>query len=155
MIFIRKIHMFDTNLQVFSLVAPYVWRKGSHLFLFLKNTLNFSRVKATSLVTLITPIKLNTISVQHVEFMHSIDLAVILRLMAFHYIVWMEELYKKLIQLLLMPLTGKIGKSTWWNIQVHQTTLTMCSSTKSQGLGAIKGNSGWKYTTMALADYWL
>ena len=35
--------MFDTNLQVFSLVAPYVWRKGSHLFLFLKNTLNFSR----------------------------------------------------------------------------------------------------------------
>lgn len=43
MIFIRKIHMFDTNLQVFSLVAPYVWRKGSHLFLFLKNTLNFSR----------------------------------------------------------------------------------------------------------------
>ena len=70
------------------------------------------RVKATSLVTLITPIKLNTISVQHVEFMHSIDLAVILRLMAFHYIVWMEELYKKLIQSLLMPLTGKIGKST-------------------------------------------
>ena len=69
-------------------------------------------MKATSLVTLITPIKLNTISVQHVEFMHSIDLTVILRLMAFHYIVWMEELYKKLIQSLLMPLTGKIGKST-------------------------------------------
>lgn len=53
-------------------------------------------MNATSLVTLITPIKLNTISVQHVEFMHSIDLAVILRLMAFHYIVWMEELYKKI-----------------------------------------------------------
>ena len=127
------------------LVIQWLWVCFSFVF----------RVKAISLVTLITPIKLNTISVQHVEFMHSIDLAVILRLMAFHCIVWMEELYKKLIQSLSMPLTGKIGKSTWWNIQMPQTTPTMCSSTKSQGLGAIKGNSGWKYTTMALADYWL
>lgn len=135
----------DSPCPIGILLIQWLWVCFSFVF----------RVKATSLVTLITPIKLNTVSVQHVEFMHSIDLAVILRLMAFHYIVWMEELYKKLIQSLLMPLTGKIGKSTWWNIQVPQTTLTMCSSTKSQGLGAIKGNSEWKYTTMALADYWL
>ena len=80
-------------------------------------------------VTLSTPTKLSTTFAPLVASIHSTNLALILRHVAFHCSVWMKKKLKRKQKLFhVMLQTGRSGNSTLMNIQKPEISLKMWSS---------------------------